>query len=121
MSDLNSLSKEALKARLAQIEAEEKAVHDKAASTVVEMGLESGFLEWYVENVPFKTTESTGRLGADFKTVPFTVDGKVYTVTIYVTDVAESEKGAVEAKVRKALADAQAKNAQTASALNAIS
>ena len=116
MTDVNglaSLSKEQLKAALAQIEAQEKAVAAKAGAEMVEVG--EDFLGWIVENAPFKRTESTGRLGADFMTVPFVHGGKTYTVSIHVTDVVETEQGKAlvkaQQKAAEALAAAQARNA----------
>lgn len=117
-----SLSKEELKRQLALIEAQEKAAAAQQGAEMVEMAEDSGFLAWLVDNSAFKRTESTGRYGADYMTVPFVHNGRTYTVSIHVTDVVETEQGKARvkaaAKAAEALAAAQARNATLDALIN---
>lgn len=114
-----SLSEAELRRQLDLIEAEKKARAAEVGAQMLDAAGEE-FLTWLVENSQFERTASTGRLGADYKTIPFKVNGKVYTLSIHVTDVVETERGKIALKVAQREAEALAAAAARNKALDSL-
>lgn len=108
MSDLNSLTTAQIEALLRERKESEKAEAEKAKGELAVLGAD--YLNHIVTTQPFARTEKTGRYGISVMTMPFTGDdGKAYTVSIHITDVVETEKGAAAVKAKKEAEEKAAK------------
>jgi hypothetical protein len=105
-----------VKAALAAHADEQKAEEQRVKAEMAVFG--SDFIEHVIASVPLKTTESTGRVGRDVVSMPYTgADGVKRTVSIHVTDSDATEKGRAAVKAKKAADEAAEKDKKEAAAL----
>lgn len=111
MSDLSS---ETLQDQIARLQAELENLNSTVKADLSEHGLE--FFQHVIDTHTLAVTESTGRVGLDVYTLPFTgSDGEAYTVSLHFTAVTPTavNKAALAAqKAAQKAADAAALKAK---------